>query len=157
MAGLSHGKSCLTTDFANRAFSFLFDPRSDPSALTSTSAESARNPSRTANRALLPLHTMVVSTSVDPATGLVMRFGAVRLIATNDASANATGFPVSVLNVVEMANIPYDEAMDIVRKRDAGELPTGTRVARLNCCLYEREFAVPWVCAVVALTVILAR
>ncbi len=64
----------------------------------------------------------------DPATGLVTRFGAVRLIAANDATANVAGFPVSVLNIVEMANIPCDEAMDIVRKLDTGALQTGTRV-----------------------------
>lgn len=64
----------------------------------------------------------------DPAIGFVTRFGAVRLIAANDAKAKVTGFPASVLNVVEMANIPCDEAMDIVRKLDAGTLQTGTRV-----------------------------
>ncbi len=64
----------------------------------------------------------------DPATGFVTRYGSVRLIATNDATANVTGFPASVLNVVEMANIPCDEAMDIARKLDAGELQTGRRV-----------------------------
>jgi prepilin-type N-terminal cleavage/methylation domain-containing protein len=64
----------------------------------------------------------------DPATGFVTRFGAVRLIAANDATVNVAGFPASVLNVVEMANIPCDEAMDIARKLDAGELQTGGRV-----------------------------
>lgn len=64
----------------------------------------------------------------DPATGFVTRFGAVRLIAANDATANVAGFPVSVLNIVEMANIPCDEAMDIVRKLDTEALQTGTRV-----------------------------
>lgn len=64
----------------------------------------------------------------DPATGFVTRFGAVRLIITNDATAKVTSFPASVLNIVEMANIPCDEAMDIARKLDAGELQTGTGV-----------------------------
>lgn len=64
----------------------------------------------------------------DPVTGFITRFGAVRLIAANDATVNVAGFPASVLNMVEMANIPCDEAMDIVRKLDAGALQTGTRV-----------------------------
>ena len=71
----------------------------------------------------------------DPATGFVTRFGAVRLIAANDATANVAGFPASVLNIVEMANIPCDEAMDIVRKLDSGALQTGTRVrASIAAC-----------------------
>ena len=72
----------------------------------------------------------------DPATGFRTRFGtAVRLIAANDATANVTGFPASVLNLVEMADIPCDRAMDIVRKLDAGGLQTGTRVrASIAAC-----------------------
>jgi prepilin-type N-terminal cleavage/methylation domain-containing protein len=64
----------------------------------------------------------------DPATGLVTRFGLLRLIAADDPTRNVTGFPESVLNLVEMANIPCDVALDIVRKLDAGALQTGTRV-----------------------------
>lgn len=64
----------------------------------------------------------------DPAVGLLTRFGTMRLIATNDAAAQVAGFPASVLNVLEMANIPCDVAMDIVRKVDAGGLQTGTRM-----------------------------
>ena len=71
----------------------------------------------------------------DVATGFVTRFGAVRLIAANDATANVAGFPVSVMNIIEMANIPCDEAMDIVRKLDAGGLQNGTRVrASIAAC-----------------------
>ena len=71
----------------------------------------------------------------DPSTGLVSRFGSVRLIAANDSTAHVTGFPVSVLNIVEMANIPCDAAMNIARKLDAGGLQTGTRVrASLATC-----------------------
>ncbi len=62
----------------------------------------------------------------DPAIGFVTRFGTVRLIAASDA--NVTDFPRSVLNLVEMANIPCDVAMDIVRRLDAGALQTGTKV-----------------------------
>lgn len=64
----------------------------------------------------------------DPAIGFLTRFGRVRLIAVNDATAHVAGFPASVLNVAEMENIPCDEAMDIVRKLDTGALQTGTRV-----------------------------
>lgn len=64
----------------------------------------------------------------DAAAGLVTRFGAMRLIATNDATAQVAGFPASVLNVLELANIPCDVAMDIARKVDAGGLQTGTRM-----------------------------
>lgn len=65
----------------------------------------------------------------DLATGFRTRFGtAVRLIASNDATANVAGFPASVLNLVEMADIPCELATDIVRKLDAGGLQTGTRV-----------------------------
>ncbi|MFT3960434.1 type II secretion system protein [Propionivibrio sp.] len=65
----------------------------------------------------------------DPATGFITRFGAVRLIAANDASVKVTGFPASVLNLVEMANIPCDVAVDIVRKLDVGDLQAqGARV-----------------------------
>lgn len=64
----------------------------------------------------------------DPATGLVTRFGSLRLIVA-DASANVTAFPPSVLNLVEMANIPCDVALDIVRKLDVGKLQAqGARV-----------------------------
>lgn len=63
----------------------------------------------------------------DPVIGLVTRFGAMRLIATNDAAAQVAGFPASVLNVLEMANIPCDVAMNIARKVDAGGLQTSTR------------------------------
>lgn len=64
----------------------------------------------------------------DPATGLVTRFGSLRLIVA-DASANVTGFPPSVLNLVEMASIPCDIALDIVRKLDVGKLQAqGARV-----------------------------
>lgn len=64
----------------------------------------------------------------DPAAGLITRFGTMRLIATNDATAQVAGFPASVLNVLELANIPCDVAMDIVRKLDTGGLQTGTRM-----------------------------
>lgn len=64
----------------------------------------------------------------DPATGFITRFGAVRLIAVNDSTAHAIGFPASVLNIAEMANIPCEAAMNIVRKLDAGGLQTGTRI-----------------------------
>lgn len=74
----------------------------------------------------------------DPATGFVTRYGSVRLIATNDATANVTGFPASVLNVVEMANIPCDEAMDIARKLDAEGCRRGGGFA-LSCGLRKRS------------------
>lgn len=64
----------------------------------------------------------------DPAAILTSRFGAVRLIATNDPAAHVAGFPASVLNMVEMANVPCDVAMNIVRKIDTGGLQTGAKV-----------------------------
>lgn len=72
----------------------------------------------------------------DPATGFVTRFGAVRLIAVNDSTGHVGGFPASVLNLIEMANIPCDQAMDIVRELDAGALQAGTRVrASIAACV----------------------
>lgn len=68
----------------------------------------------------------------DPATGFVTRFGAIRLIAVNDITVNVTGFPASVLNVIEVANIPCDEAIDIVRKLVAGELQTDRAMVRAS-------------------------
>ena len=72
----------------------------------------------------------------DPVTGFRTRFGTtVRLIAANDASVNVGGFPASVINLVEMADIPCGEAMDVVRKLDTGALQTGTKVrASIAAC-----------------------
>ena len=72
----------------------------------------------------------------DPVTGFRTRFGTeVRLIAASDATANVGGFPASVINLVEMADIPCGEAMDVVRKLDTGALQTGTRVrASIAAC-----------------------
>ena len=63
----------------------------------------------------------------NPASGLATRFGTIRLIASNDGSAQVGGFPVNVLNMLEMANIPCEIALDISRKTDTGSLQTGTR------------------------------
>lgn len=64
----------------------------------------------------------------DPVSGLITRFGAVRLIAANDSTVRVVGFPVSVLNTIEMENVPCDVAMSVVRKLDSGALQTGTKV-----------------------------
>ncbi len=63
----------------------------------------------------------------NPASGLTTRFGAIRLIASNDGSAQVGGFPANVLNILEMTNIPCEVALDISRKADTGSLQTGTR------------------------------
>lgn len=63
-----------------------------------------------------------------PTAGLSSRFGPMRLIATNDDTCKVAGFPASVLNVLEMTDVPCSVAMDIVRKVDAGGLQVGARV-----------------------------
>lgn len=71
----------------------------------------------------------------DPTMALATRFGSVRLIANDPALVLVYGFPASVVNLVEMTNIPCDVAMNIVRKIDTGELRTGAKVrASIAAC-----------------------
>lgn len=71
----------------------------------------------------------------NPASGLTTRFGTIRLIASNDGSAQVGGFPANVLNILEMTNIPCEVALDISRKADTGSLQTGIRfrASLANC------------------------